>query len=102
MIFDSREAADKYEEWMNSSLILFFQNVGEFIQSGIMYDGVVTPDKVKYERMRNAAESALAILDRLNGEVDAAFRKDNRDLACDINRAMGDLEDILIRLEALE
>lgn len=102
MIFDSREAADNYEEWMNGSLILFFQNVEEFFQSAIMYDGVVTPDQVKRERMRKYAREALDALDKLDAECDAAYCCEETDLALDINCAMADVEDIVARLEALE
>ena len=107
MIFDSREAADNYEEWMNGSLILFFQNVGEFIQSAIMYDGVVTPDQVKRERMLKLANAAKDLLDRVNDECDAEFvldscSKERWDLSKDIDELATKIRDIINRLEALE
>lgn len=107
MIFDSREAADNYEEWMNGSLILFFQNVGEFIQSGIMYDGVVTPDQVKRERMLKLANAAMNLLDKLNDECDQEFvldscSKERWDLGMDIDELATKIRDIINRLEALE
>lgn len=107
MIFDSREAADKYEEWMNSSLILFFQNVGEFTQSAIMYDGIVTPDQVKHERMRQYATEAFEALDKLNDECDEEFAlyscsKEKWDLSMDIDELLVKIIDVLTRLEALE
>ena len=57
-------------------------------------------DVRKPERMLKLARDALDALDKLDAECDAAYCREELDLALDINCAMADVSDIVVRLEA--
>lgn len=57
-------------------------------------------DVRKPERMLQLAREALDALDKLDAECDAAYCREELDLALDINCAMADVGDIVVRLEA--
>lgn len=59
-------------------------------------------DVRKPERMLKLAKDALDALDKLDAECDAAYCREELDLALDINCAMADVGDIVVRLEARE
>ena len=96
MIFTSQEAADRWAKRHISSRMIFVNNIEEWLQSAVMCDG----DVRKPIRMRQYAREALDALDRLDAECDAAYCREETDLALDINCAMADVEDIVARLEA--
>ena len=96
MIFTSHEAADRWAKRHISSRMIFVNNMEEWLQSAVMCDG----DVMKPERMRKYAREALDALDKLDAECDAAYCREETDLALDINCAMADVQDIVARLEA--
>ena len=98
MIFLSREAADRYYDRvvMHGPMATVIQRVNKWCMSAIMCD----EDVMKSERMRKYAREALDALDKLDAECDAAYCREETDLALDINCAMADVEDIVTRLEA--
>lgn len=59
-------------------------------------------DVRKPERMLKLAREALDALDKLDAECDAAYCREELDLAMDINCAMADVGDIVVRLEAIQ
>ena len=59
-------------------------------------------DVRKPERMLKLARDALDALDKLDAECDAAYCREELDLALDINCAMADVGDIVVRLEAIQ
>ena len=96
MIFTSQEAADRWAKRHISSRMIFVNNMEEWLQSAVMCDG----DVRKPIRMRQYAREALDALDKLDAECDAAYCREELDLALDINCAMADVSDIVVRLEA--
>ena len=96
MIFTSQEAADRWAKRHISSRMIFVNNMEEWLQSAVMCDG----DVRKPIRMRQYAREALDALDKLDAECDAAYCREETDLALDINCAMADVQDIVTRLEA--
>ena len=74
----------------------FTKFVMEKRESAVMCDG----DIRKPLRMLQLAREALDALDKLDAECDAAYCREETDLALDINCAMADVEDIVARLEA--
>ena len=100
MIFTSREAADRYYDRvvMHGPMVTVIQRVNRWRVSAIMCD----EDVMKSERMRKYAREALDALDKLDAECDAAYCREETDLALDISCAYADVHDILDRLEADE
>lgn len=98
MIFTSQEAADRYyvKEVMRAPTAKIIQRVWIWRTSAIMCDS----DVRKPLRMLKLAREALDALDKLDAECDAAYCREETDLALDINCAMADVEDIVARLEA--
>lgn len=86
MIFASFDALDHH---IDSGKILF-----PF--AAVMCDS----DVRKPKRMLKLARDALDALDKLDAECDAAYCREELDLALDINCAMADVGDIVVRLEA--
>lgn len=101
MIFTSDEARfnwliDNYNLLAIMTEAEFARYVMEKRESAIMCDG----DVRKPRRMLQLAREALVALDKLDAECDAAYCREETDLALDINCAMADVEDIVARLEA--
>ena len=74
----------------------FAKFVKEKRQSAVMCDS----DVRKPLRMLKLAREALDALDKLDAECDAAYCREETDLALDINCTMADVQDIVTRLEA--
>ena len=101
MIFTSDEARLNWllVHYINPGIMMeaeFTKYLMEKHESAIMCDS----DVRKSEMMLKLAREALDALDKLDAECDAAYCREELDLALDINCAMADVEDIVARLEA--